>query len=123
MIDLKTAVHECRSQILMDLDASDFRWPDALMVRAANWTILQMLAKRPILLFSAYNSYSKAEDFLIPEDALDNGGTAEIAFPARYREALVHGMAARCFNGNANNQTDAARMAYEMQRFTELMSD
>lgn len=121
MIDLKTAVHECRAQILMDLDASDFRWPDVLMVRAANWTILEMLARRPILAFSAPNAYQEADDFLLPETALDNGGTAEIAFPARYREAFVHGMAARCFNGDSNNQTDATRMAYELQRFTELM--
>ena len=121
MIDLKQAVHECRSQILMDLDASDFRWPDVLMIRAANWTILEMLNLRPILKFSAPNAYSGAEAFLVPETALNDGASFEIQLPAKYREAFTHGMAARCFNGDANNQVDASRMAYELQRFNELM--
>ena len=122
MIDLQGAVHEMRSQILEDLDSSDFRWPDALVIRAANTTIQEILRKRPILLFRTTNKYVDADSYLIPEDALDEGGTHEIELPARYREALIHGMAARCFEGDANNQVDAARMAYEKSRFDELMA-
>ena len=122
MIDLKSAVQTCRAQILLDLDASDFRWPDVLMVQAANWVILEMLNRKPILAFSAPNTYAEADDFLIPEGALSNGGTFEVAFPSRYREAFVHGLAARCFNGDAHRQTEAARMAVELQRFNDLMA-
>ena len=121
MIDLKQAVLECRSQILMDLDADAFRWTDVLMVRAANWAILEMLNLKPILKFTAPNAYVEADAFLIPENALNEGGNFEVQLPAKYREAFVHGMAARCFGGDANNQADATRMAYEQQRFMELM--
>ena len=122
MIDLKDAVAECRTQILMDVDASDFRWPDPIMVRAANLTISDILRKRPILLFSDINEYGNEEDFMIPDGALKNGGTYGINIPAKYREAFLHGLAARCYNGDANNQMDASRMAIEKQRFDELMS-
>lgn len=121
MIDLKQAVLECRSQILMDLDADAFRWPNVLMVRAANWAILEMLSLKPILKFTAPNAYVEESTFLIPEDALEREVPFEVQLPGRYREAFVHGMASRCFGGDANNQTDAARMAYEQQRFIELM--
>ena len=122
MIDLKDAVHELRSQVLLDLDSSDFRWPNAHVVRAANTTIQEMLRKRPILLFRQTNKYVSNEEYLLDADVLENDGTAEIELPARYREALIHGMAARCYEGDANNQTDAARMAYEKARFDELMA-
>ena len=86
-----------------------------------NTTIQEMLRKRPILLFRHTNQYVSNEEYLLEADVLEDGGTAEIELPARYREALIHGMAARCYEGDANNQTDAARMAYEKARFDELM--
>lgn len=115
------AVRDCRSQILMDLDASDFRWPDALMIRQANLVIAEILRKRPILLFKATNAYGKTEDYLLEDTALEEGANTEVNFPETYREAFIHGLAARCFGGDANNQTDASRMAFEKQRFDELM--
>jgi hypothetical protein len=91
------------------------------MVRAANWAILEMLRLKPILKFTAPNAYEDESAFLIPEDALKGEDPVEVKIPSKYREAFVHGMAARCFGGDANNQADATRMAYEQQRFMELM--
>lgn len=121
MIDLKSAVAECRTQILMDVDKSDYRWSDALMVRSANWTILEMLQRKPILRFTAPNAYKPDEAFLVPEDALKNDGTFEVVIPAKYREAFIHGLAAKCLNSESGNQVEAAKMSFEMQRFTELL--
>lgn len=120
MITLSTLVHQLRSEVLMDLDQSDFRFPDKIVVRAVNHTILDMLQKKPILRFTDTNAYAEDESFLVDENALSDTST-EINLPARYREALLHGTAARLFNGDANNQVDAQRMALEKARFDELM--
>lgn len=119
MIDFVDSVHELRTQVLMDVDASDFRWPDRLVLRAANAVIREMLQKKPILLFDAENHYLSEEDFALGDDAFD--AKAQVKFPGRYREAFIHGIAAQLLNGNTSNQVDAQRMALEKSRFDELM--
>lgn len=119
MIDFVDAVNELRTQVLLDVDASDFRWPNALVLRAANAVIREMMQKKPILLFDEENHYLSVDDFVLGDSAFDEH--AKVNVPGRYREAFIHGMAAQLLNGNATNQVDAQRMAYEKSRFDELM--
>lgn len=120
MINLNSLVNQLRSEVLLDLDQSDIRFPDKIVVRAINHTILDMLQKKPILRFVDTNAYLSDEAFLLGENALSDEST-EINLPTRYREALLHGTAARLFNGDSDNQVDAQRMAVEKSRFDELM--
>lgn len=113
---LQDLITECRTMILSDVDASDYRWNDAMMIRMANATIVEMLRKRPILKFSAPNEYEEVEAFKVSSVEDD------VKFPEKYREAFLHGLAFHCFASESTNAVSVQQMQYEKTRFDELMA-
>lgn len=122
MINVKKLIDRVRTEITMDTDASDYRWTTAVMTDFVRQTVYELLRIRKHLLLTSKGEPSQSDDFFVDwKDRSVENGTATIPIPERYTEALMSGVAMRCFLMDAADQNNAARASYERNRFYELV--
>ena len=121
-INVQALITRVRSEITMDTDASDPRWPDVTMTDFVVQAGHELLRTCRHLLLDTSGAPSRSDAFFagVTTESVANG-TAVLPLPQRYTEALMHGVAMRCFLMDAADQTNAARATYERTRFAELL--
>ncbi len=117
-VSANTVITRTRTEIVMDTDASNYRWPDVVMVDYANQTVREILANRPHLLIDAQGAPMNGDD-VVEGVTLAALSSATWPLPAHYEEAIMHGVAMRCFLQDSSDQSNAARASYELSRFRE----
>lgn len=115
-INAKQVILRTRTEILMDTDENDYRWTNDVMVEYLNQSIYELLRLRKHLLIDSATGGGSRSDIKanVTLDGLEN---AAIQIPKKYEEALMHGVAMRCFMQDSADQNNAQRASYEQTRF------
>lgn len=109
-------IQRVQNEITMDTDTENPRWPVDTMIEFVKQTAQELTHMRKHLLLDSEGLPVSSEAIL----ANVNNGEAELPFPNRYTEAMMHGVAMRCFLMDAADQNNATRATYERTRFYEL---
>lgn len=117
-IGVKEVVVRVRTEITMDTDESAYRWANSQMVQYGNETVYELVRLVKHLLINERGEPSKSDE-LVALVTADKFETAVWQLPRKYLEALMHGIAMRCFLQDSADQANAARAQYELARFRE----
>ena len=117
-ISVKEVIGRVRTEITMDTDASAYRWANGQMIQYGNETIYELVRLVKHLLISVDGEPTRSDD-LVATVTVEKLDTAVWALPKRYFEAVMHGIAMRCFLQDSADQANAARAQYERARFME----
>lgn len=115
MISVNEIINRVRAEITMDTDSDDPRWPNTVMVEFVVSCCYELLRLKKHLLLDNNGQPSSSSEKL---ENVTLESTLDI--PQRYTEALMSGVAMRCFLMDAADQNNAARATYERSRFYEL---
>lgn len=115
-INAKQVILRTRTEILMDTDESDYRWTMNAMVDYLNQSVFELLRLRKHLLIDGETGGASRSD-IKANVTVEGLETAVIQLPKKYEEALMHGMAMRCFMQDSADQNNAQRASYEQTRF------
>lgn len=108
-------IRQARVNMMRDVDADDFAFPDKMIIDGINHTIQRALKLKPILAWTDTHTYSAPSyfRFATAED--------EIRLPDEYGEAIVAGTCAYlCSNVDADTPLLQAQQRYEAT-FIQLM--
>lgn len=118
-ISVKELIDRVRNEITMDTDPDAFRWSDEVMVEFVVSCCRELFSIKKHLLLNDYGAPTSSSEKL-QGVTLENLGTATLELPKRYIEAIMSGVAMRCFLMDSADQNNAARATYERSRFYEL---
>lgn len=105
-----------RTEILMDTDSSNYRWSDAVMIEFTKQTMYELMRVKPHLLIDDEGTATRSDDKL-EGITLNDIATSVSPFPEAYNEALIHGIAHRCFMQDSSDAYNAQRAAVEKALF------
>lgn len=117
-IKVSDLIERVRTEITMDSDADGYRWTTEVMTDFVVQACQELFRIRKHLLFDANGAPTSSSSLL--ESVTLDGVEATLPIPTRYTEALMSGVAMRCFLMDAADQNNAARATYERSRFYEL---
>jgi hypothetical protein len=120
-INVADLIERVRTEITMDSDADGYRWTTAVMTDFVVQACQELFRIRKHLLLDVSGSPTSSSSLLagVTLEGVENN-TATLLIPTHYTEALMSGVAMRCFLMDAADQNNAARATYERSRFYEL---
>lgn len=110
-------IKRVQNEITMDTDTENPRWPVDTMIEFVKQTAQELTHVRKHLLLDS-DGLPRSSEVILAE--VKNSDASTLSFPERYTEAMMHGVAMRCFLMDAADQNNATRATYERTRFYEL---